>query len=83
MLELINCDDYLISTNGNYFKHPEEVAMARLIKYGTPGSCLNFNYKTKFTSIWKNQAWEQNYDYQTDYPFDDENGYLCLEFSTN
>ena len=83
LLDLLKCDHYLISTNGNYFKHPEEVAMARLIKYGTPDSCLNFNYKTEFSKKWNKNDWMNKYKYQTQYPFGDEDGYLSLEFETS
>lgn len=83
LIDLMKCDHYLISTNGNYFKHPEDVAMARLIKYGTDGSSLTFNYRTDFTRVWENEAWMQNYNYKTRFPLDDENGYLHLEFEIN
>lgn len=83
LLDLIKCDHYLISTNGNYFKHPEDVAMARLIKYGTASSTLNFNYKTDYNRVWENSDWMRDYDYQTSYPIDDEDGYLHLAFEAN
>ena len=81
LLEITNCDHYLISTNGNYFNHPEKVAMARLIKYGTAESTINFNYKTEETMIWENADWQENYKYKTNYSPDDNDGYLHLDFT--
>ena len=81
LLSLIKCNHYLISTNGNYFKHPDKVAMARLIKYGTPGSTINFNYKTEYTEIWNNPSWQEKYKYRTNYPVPDNDGYLSLNFN--
>lgn len=80
LLNLMKCDHYLLATNGNYFKHPHKVAMARLIKYGTADSTISFNYKTNYTEIWKNANWQQNYQYRTNYPIHGQDGYLCLEF---
>jgi hypothetical protein len=78
LLGLVNCRHYLISTNGNYFKHPEDVAIARIIKHGTAGSVLNFNYKTDFNKFWKNAQWEAQYDYSTNFPDVGEDGFLTL-----
>lgn len=81
LLGLIDCSNYLISTNGNYFKHPEDVAMARLIKHGTSDSVLNFNYKTEFNKFWENGQWQTTYRYTTNFPLDDQDGFLTLSFS--
>lgn len=82
LLNLIKCDNYLVSTNGNYFKHPDNVAMARLVKYGTKDSIIGFNYKTEFNEIWDDAGWQDNYKYKTYYPSDEEDGYLSLQFET-
>ncbi|HHH37705.1 MAG TPA: MBL fold metallo-hydrolase, partial [Epsilonproteobacteria bacterium] len=34
LLERIRCSSYLVSTNGAYHKHPDKIAIARIIKYG-------------------------------------------------
>lgn len=80
LLRMIQCDHYLVATNGNYFKHPEKVAMARIIKYGTPDSAISFNYKTDYTRIWANNNWQQKYRYCTNYPKTGQDGYLSLDW---
>lgn len=80
LLDIITCDHYLVSTNGNYFKHPDRVAMARLIKYGSSHATIDFNYKTDYTRIWENAAWQSTYGYQTRYPGNDQDGYLHLKW---
>ncbi|MBW1799850.1 MAG: hypothetical protein JRJ85_03890 [Deltaproteobacteria bacterium] len=82
LLSLMKCDHYLISTNGNFFDHPDDVAMARLMKYGTDDSTLSFNYKTDRTSIWEEVHWQRDYKYKTNYPPQGQDGYLSLEFRT-
>lgn len=79
LLHMMTCDHYLISTNGNYFKHPDQEAMAKLIKFGTTDSTICFNYETDQTKIWKNPNWQQKYKYKTNYPGDGQNGYLSLK----
>jgi beta-lactamase superfamily II metal-dependent hydrolase len=78
LLELLDCRHYLVSTNGNYFKHPDDVAMARLIKFGTTDSTIHFNYKTDHNRHWKNDAWQQQYRYQVEYPSENDDGRKVL-----
>lgn len=82
LLALVDCDEYLISTNGNYFDHPEDVAMARLVKNGTDGAAINFNYKTEHNEIWDNANWRTKYKYSAVYPPANEDGFLTLRFPT-
>lgn len=78
LLQKLFCDRYLISTNGNQFKHPDDDAISRIIKYGRslPGKSpiLFFNYKSKSNEKWENQQWQNSYKYKTVYPDDNLNG---------
>lgn len=78
LLEVISCQNFLVSTNGNYFKHPEDVAMARLIKFGTDDATIHFNYKTDFNKYWENQSWQNRYHYQVEFPEETENGFKTI-----
>ena len=80
LLELLNCDNYLVSTNGNYFKHPNEVGMARLIKFGSENSTICFNYKTDFNKFWGKNSWKSKYKFDVSYPDDGEEGFKTLTF---
>jgi hypothetical protein len=80
LLEKIQCANYLISTNGAYHQHPDDVAVARIIKYGGPGPHLQYNYKSKYNEIWSNNTLQDQYGYTTMYPENKEDGtYLQLE----
>ena len=46
LLALIDCKRYCISTNGDYFCHPDREAIGRIIKYGGARPELSFNYRT-------------------------------------
>ena len=78
LLALVECKHFLISTNGNYFKHPNDEAIARIIKFGTPGLTLHFNYKTQHNKHWDKGYYQEEYGYQTKYPEHDEDGFYSL-----
>jgi hypothetical protein len=78
LLALIDCDNYLISSSGAYFNHPDPIAISRIIKYGGDNVNLWFNYKSPETLIWNTDSWKQDHGYQTHYP-PDKNGYLPFE----
>jgi beta-lactamase superfamily II metal-dependent hydrolase len=45
LLKLLDCQNYLFSTNGKYFQHPDDEAVARVIRHGGPNPALHFNYQ--------------------------------------
>lgn len=80
LLELLDCKHYLVSTNGNRFRHPDDVAMAKLVKFGTAGSTLHFNYKTHFNRHWEKAEWQEKYRYRVEFPEEGAEGYKSLIF---
>ena len=72
LLERIRCSTYLISANGAYHKHPDEIAIARIIKYGGHKPDLYFNYLSTYNEIWKHPDLQKEYQYFTHYPSDDQ-----------
>jgi len=78
LLKLVDCDKFLVSTNGSFFKHPTASAIARLVKFSGNGSTIYFNYRSKFTSVWDNDAWKTRYGYSTTYPASSANGNLVV-----
>jgi hypothetical protein len=78
LLQLLDCDRYLISTNGALFGHPSRAAVARIIVHGraTPDSVptLIFNYRSKSTKIWDSKELQDYYRYRAVYPPPGEEG---------
>ena len=72
LLEAFECDNFLISTNGVKFKHPDKEAIARIIK-STQNAKLVFNYCSEFTIKWDNPNWKQKYNYSVQYLDKDSN----------
>jgi hypothetical protein len=57
LLELMRCDQYVVSTNGSYFHHPDPEAIEVL---GRPGAAelptVHFNYLSDTTRRWADPA---------------------------
>lgn len=68
LLQAIACSRYLVSTNGSYFGHPDESAIARIIGFGGKGPELIFNYRSHETGLWDDDALRSQHGYSTRYP---------------
>ena len=68
LLQLLECPRYLISTNGDKFKHPHSETIARLIRFGGPGAELCFNYISDYNKVWSKKELQDRYRYRTRYP---------------
>ena len=75
----MECKHYLVSTNGNYFEHPDDIAMARLVKFGTEGSTVHFNYDSDHNRHWRNAAWQRKYNYKVAYPDHSRDGFKRID----
>lgn len=78
LLELLECDRYLVSTNGAVFQHPNRETIARIITFGraTPDRPLTLvcNYRSQFTDVWANPELQKRYRYTLVYPHQPDAG---------
>ena len=74
LLALIDCKRYCVSTNGDYFCHPDREAIGRIIKYGGERPELHFNYLTRYNEVWKRPDLQERYRYTAHYPQRAEEG---------
>lgn len=79
LLNTIKCNQYLFSSNGAYFKHPDKEAIARVIKWGGAEPQLVFNYHTKYNSMWDSAPLREEYGFKTRFPETGSNG-IVLEW---
>jgi beta-lactamase superfamily II metal-dependent hydrolase len=63
LLKLLDCKNYLVSTNGATFSHPDRVAIARIIQNGGPQPHLWFNYQSADNAVWAKPALQIKYHY--------------------
>src|SRR6202008_47885 len=54
LLDLVDCNRYLFSSNGKRFRHPDRETVARVIRFGGPNPSLYFNYRTTINEVWEN-----------------------------
>ena len=60
-LKLVSADEYLVSTNGDQYGHPDPEAIARVVLQ--PGrKVLRFNYATDYTRPWSTGALRKKFD---------------------
>ena len=78
LLNVLDCDRYLISTSGSRFKHPDREAIARLIKYGGERPTLCFNYRSDYNKVWDREDLKEQYSYDATFP---EAGHDGLEIT--
>ena len=68
LANLIDCERYLFSTNGERYGHPEKETLARLLT-AKRGPCrLAFNYCSDANQAWYDPKLKARYDYGADYP---------------
>ncbi len=68
LLELFDCNRYLLSSNGDHFCHPDRQAVARVIKSGGSRPALHFNYRSRFNDVWERADLQEKYGYAAHYP---------------
>jgi hypothetical protein len=78
LLTVVTSKQFLISTNGERFGHPDDVSLARAVTAGGPGTTLWFNYPaTAKTRRWADPRLDGRYELTT--RFADSNGGTRVE----
>lgn len=79
LLDLIDCDRYLISTSGARHAHPNEITMARILKHGGSEKEIIFNYRER-AALWDVDDLKAKFGYTVVAPPAGEDGFITLEF---
>ena len=59
---------YLISSNGDIFRHPDDEALARVVLGAPAGATLHFNYRNPRTERWADPALRAAHGYEVRFP---------------
>ncbi|WP_315080681.1 MBL fold metallo-hydrolase [uncultured Clostridium sp.] len=71
LLELIDCDNFLICTNGKKFSHPDEETLARIINSNEgKHKKIYLNYKTQSVKKFINNKLMKKYNYSIEFTND-------------
>lgn len=77
LLQRLDCERFLISTNGSYYNHPDPETIARIIRFGNNPK-LMFNYRSEENLIWNDDLLKRGRQgkdrYSTAYPEEGEEG---------
>jgi hypothetical protein len=79
LLDLLDCDRYLISTSGARHAHPNDIAMGRILKHGGQDKQLVFNYRER-AARWDVDALKAKYGYTVLAPPPTEDGFVTITF---
>jgi beta-lactamase superfamily II metal-dependent hydrolase len=74
LVRSVACPLYLFSTDGSVFGHPDQEAVARVIRYGGPDPTLAFNYRSKQNGVWDDPSLMERFGYDVRYPADGQAG---------
>ena len=79
LVEAVDCDRWLVSSDGTRFRHPDAEAIARIISFSSDDKpLLSFNAPSKFNGWWDNVDWKAMYSYEVEYGDSDEG--ISFEF---
>ncbi len=78
LIDMMRCKQYIFSSNGDIFNHPDEESVARVIMHDKTSPLIWFNYTTEFNKMWKNKNLVAKHKYQVKYPPDGKEG-IVLE----
>lgn len=73
LLGRLDCRNFLFSTDGSQFEHPDDVAVARVIKSAV-NPTLWFNYRSSRNQQWAEPALQRQATFSTRYPATAEAG---------
>ena len=71
LLDAIDCQNFLVSTDGGIFYHPDRAAIARVLVHRRRAEApvtLHFNHRSEFNGLWDDPGLRDRYRYDTVYP---------------
>ncbi len=74
LVRAVDCGNWLVSTNGTQFQHPDREAIARVIAAAGPDVRLHFNYRSAFNDLWAAPGLQRKQGYSANYPANDGAG---------
>jgi hypothetical protein len=77
LIEMLDCDRFLISCDGSVHRLPDNEAIGRIIKHGGASPGVFFNYRCKRTKMWDDDRLRTKYGYTTEYG---DRGFLRIDF---
>ncbi len=74
LVRAVRCRNWIVSSNGKMFEHPDREAIARVVTHGGPQAVLLFNYRSEFNELWADAALAERWHYRAVFPERDGQG---------
>ena len=74
LVRLLRPRHYLFSSDGGYYRHPHDAAVATVLENTPPGAQLVFNYASRYSLLWDDERVREEYQYDPHYPGSSEGG---------
>ena len=74
LVEKVDTERYVFSTNGSIFKHPDDETIAKILTFGNSNLELSFNYRKKTNTVWEDSSLQSELNFTTIYPEDGKEG---------
>lgn len=79
LLDAIDAKTIVFSSNGAYFSHPDQIAVARVLaRFKDQGVHLVFNYRSKFNEMWDSRTLCEKWNYTVEYGSDEHGSFVGL-----
>jgi hypothetical protein len=69
---------YIVSTNGDRFHHPDDIALARVVTASSSEVNLWFNYDTPAMRRWDDNKLKSRYNFATWFPDGAKRNGVCI-----
>jgi beta-lactamase superfamily II metal-dependent hydrolase len=79
LLAIIDCGHFAISTNGSHHDHPDDVALARIVRSSVGFKTIYFNYDQPRIAAWKDPAFMQANNFRCVFPDPAHDGRIDID----
>ncbi|WP_194480697.1 hypothetical protein [Bradyrhizobium sp. CCBAU 53338] len=79
LLSVVDCTRFAISTNGSHHEHPDDVALARIVRSSDRLKTIYFNYDQPRLAGWKDETFMADNNFRCVFPQPADQGCLSIE----
>ena len=81
LLAVAPADHYVVSTNGERFSHPDDIALARIVARDAPTPTLWFNYRNDAIDRWNDPDLRKKYGFEARVPPENDTAGAQIELA--
>ena len=78
LVQAVDCPLWVFSSDGTTFRHPDAIAVSRVVRDAGPEPHLVFNVPSTFNQWWERAEWQELFGYTTTYGVEDDGVTVAL-----